>query len=587
MNHPLLSEDQKLLRQRVVKLLSGSYSVLGTGNIVFVCGGNAATDMRMKFADYCRLNAPDVDVFFPEFAMKNYFNSERIEPFDIGDFEQLVGELSHSIVLFPEAPGSFAEAGYFSVVPELVKKTLLVLDARRQGNDSFLSMGPAKKFNSYSHFAGTLQLDYSNPDFAQIVGRIGRFPFHKNRKNLLTAKFNDHNPYEILCLIYQSVKLLRIATISDVLFVFRAIFKSRLSPETVKRVMSVLVGAGYLEGVGEYGHYSINPLKNSFTKIRIGSEGEESLVKLELVQHHTQLSLRQLLYYASTASKRYKCYPIPKKGGGERLIEHPSREIKAIQRLLNAILIESLDVHEMATAYNRGDSTLKNAELHKSTLFSVRFDFRNFFPSFSDRHIATFLKKLAYWKLTDEDVDFFVKIVCRDGRLTIGAPTSPKLTNAMMFLFDYRMYEWCRKNRLVYTRYADDIFVSAREPEMLGSVRAELNNACAEFEYGSLVINEAKTQYLSKRYKRSISGLVITPQHRISIGRDRKRALKSRMFKALKGDFEADELPRIVGWLSYVRHVEPEFFSSILRKYRLDDVETFLRLANRARSKQD
>ena len=38
--------------------------------------------------------------------------------------------------------------------------------------------------------------------------------------------------------------------------------------------------------------------------------------------------------------------------------------------------------------------------------------------------------------LSDEDIAFACLIMCRYGELTIGAPTSPAITNAMMFDFD-------------------------------------------------------------------------------------------------------------------------------------------------------
>ena len=68
--------------------------------------------------------------------MENYFQEMSEEPFNIAQFEEIVGDLSHAIVVFPEAPGSYAETGYFSKVSNLYKKTVLALDAPRQKSDS-------------------------------------------------------------------------------------------------------------------------------------------------------------------------------------------------------------------------------------------------------------------------------------------------------------------------------------------------------------------------------------------------------------------------------------------------------------------
>ena len=43
--------------------------------------------------------------------MNSIFSDELRELFDLADFEELVGEISYAIVVFPEGPGSYAETG--------------------------------------------------------------------------------------------------------------------------------------------------------------------------------------------------------------------------------------------------------------------------------------------------------------------------------------------------------------------------------------------------------------------------------------------------------------------------------------------
>lgn len=125
MDHPIVSEAGKSLRQRVIHLLSGGYSISRHSNIVFVCGGNDEAHMRTLFCEYCSDNLKDFEVFLPEAAMDDALSDENSVPFNIADFEELVGNLAHAIVVFPEAPGSFAETGYFSAVNNLSEKCIL------------------------------------------------------------------------------------------------------------------------------------------------------------------------------------------------------------------------------------------------------------------------------------------------------------------------------------------------------------------------------------------------------------------------------------------------------------------------------
>ena len=127
LDHPLISDVHQDIRKRVIQFIQTSYLIIRQSNIVFVCGGSKPVDMRKRFQTYFGENLGEFEFFKPEFAMKNYFSEEDNQPFDIADFEKLVGELSHSIVIFPESAGSYAETGYFSAVPELASKTILAL----------------------------------------------------------------------------------------------------------------------------------------------------------------------------------------------------------------------------------------------------------------------------------------------------------------------------------------------------------------------------------------------------------------------------------------------------------------------------
>ncbi|WP_148293766.1 retron St85 family effector protein [Azospirillum sp. B4] len=282
MDHPLLSSNNKQLRQRVVHLIRAGYNVRREGNIIFVCGGNKTTDMRMQFAEYCKSHHPEFNVFFPEFAMKNYFSSSVDEQFDIADFERLVGDLSHAVVLFPEAPGSYAEVGYFAAIKAISLKTILVMDSKFQGSDSFISMGPARKISSASKFHAAMQIDYSQPQFSDIVKKIKKFEFSKYRKQLSFTTFKAMANYEKFCLIYKCFHLLGIATISDIMFMMSSIFSTHFSRNDVIKLTSILIGSGYLMQRGDYGHYYVNTLREPLTNTVEGFLSHEKAIFLEL-----------------------------------------------------------------------------------------------------------------------------------------------------------------------------------------------------------------------------------------------------------------------------------------------------------------
>lgn len=291
---------------------------------------------------------------------------------------------------------------------------------------------------------------------------------------------------------------------------------------------------------------------------------------VEHLMKQTGLSAAQLENYAATASRRYKVYPIPKRGGGTRQIAQPSKEIKAIQRWLVRAVFRFFPIHSAATAYKRGAGIRENALRHAGTSFTLRLDFKDFFPSFSERHVQAFLQQMnddAILGLSVADVVFATKIVTRNGEVSIGAPSSPLLTNAMMYAFDVRLSNWASSERFVYTRYADDIFLSSSEPGRLSFAIPVVERICREHLYGDLRLNREKTAFLSKRYRRAITGLVVTPGHKISIGRERKREVKTLVYLFGANQLDPEREAYLRGMLAFISDVEPDFRWALIKKY--------------------
>lgn len=291
---------------------------------------------------------------------------------------------------------------------------------------------------------------------------------------------------------------------------------------------------------------------------------------IDRLQAQSGLSRSRLLHLSDTASERYKVYTIVKRDGGRRRIAHPSRALKAIQRWINKVLILNFPVHSNATAYKKGASIRNNASIHANSRFTLRIDYRDFFPSFREDGIRRYLHSMnngMNLRLSDEDIDFVCSVVTRHGALTIGAPSSPAITNAMMFECDSAICSLSRERNLTYTRYADDLFISSARSNGLEGVFQEVGRVTRSLEYVTLRINRQKTAYLSRRYRRSITGLVVTPDGRVSIGRSRKREIKALIHRTVSGDIKERDIERVRGLLAFALDAEPEFFEGLQRKY--------------------
>tara|TARA_R110002012_G_scaffold302549_2_gene503770 strand:+ start:259651 stop:260394 length:744 start_codon:yes stop_codon:yes gene_type:complete len=221
-----------------------------------------------------------------------------------------------------------------------------------------------------------------------------------------------------------------------------------------------------------------------------------------------------------------------------------------------------------ATAYKKGASIRANAEFHRTTRYTVRLDFEKFFPSFHGGQVEAFIGD-AGLNLNEADLSFVRRILCRNDALTIGAPSSPALTNAMMYGFDHDLWAWCEERNLIYTRYADDIFISSYEANVLEGVCEKVSELAGSFAYANLHLNRKKTTHLSRKYRRSITGLVVTPDEKVSIGRGRKRRLRSDIYRFMSPENESDpaDRSRIAGMIAFAKDVEPDFYQRLIQKY--------------------
>lgn len=270
------------MRSRVLSLLKEGYLFPGRSNIIFVCGGNEETQMRPQFINFCSDNGVKFLVFQPEYAIDHALALSD-EPFNLGDFEELIGHLSLAIVIFPEAPGSFAEAGYFAAIDDLAKKSILILDQSRLGTDSFLSIGPGKLIGDKTRFHPSIQMMYDSPDFGLIIQRIEEREGAPRRKGFPSSPFSRVGYFEKLTLIVCLFDILEIASIDDVFYLMKGLFNGRADLKQIQQLTSILLGAGLIKPVGETGDFSATGIDLVGCSLRDGYNEKRNALKIEVV----------------------------------------------------------------------------------------------------------------------------------------------------------------------------------------------------------------------------------------------------------------------------------------------------------------
>ncbi len=287
--------------------------------------------------------------------------------------------------------------------------------------------------------------------------------------------------------------------------------------------------------------------------------------------HATGLSIADVRRIVLTAPRRYKTYMIPKRSGGLREIAQPARELKALQYVLLDEWLSKLPVHESAVAYRTGLSIADNARIHAGSSAILKMDFKEFFPSI---HAVDWKRYCRKHDLFDaDDIEISSRILFRLAKrektlkLSIGAPSSPMLSNILLFEFDAMVADEASRRGIRYSRYADDITFSGQRIGLLKDMLKVVQSSIRDTPCPKLQINSEKTNFVSTKFRRNVTGLVLGNDGEVGIGREKLRLLRSRVFRALRSQLPEDEILSLAGYLAFVRGADPASFSKLQEKY--------------------
>jgi RNA-directed DNA polymerase len=230
----------------------------------------------------------------------------------------------------------------------------------------------------------------------------------------------------------------------------------------------------------------------------------------------------------------YKEYEIDKRTPGQkRRIAQPAREVKALQYWVISNFLNQFPVHPAATGYRQGKNIANNALPHAKGRFLLKLDFKDFFPSITDRDLRQFLASSAA-QVKAHEIEILAKILFWNPKgkpqmcLAIGAPSSPLLSNVLLHGFDGEVAAFCDELGVKYTRYADDMSFSANSSNLLADAEQMVTALCEITDSPHLNLNLAKTVRVSKKKSRRVTGLVLTNDGQVSLGRDQKRNPRER-----------------------------------------------------------
>lgn len=259
-----------------------------------------------------------------------------------------------------------------------------------------------------------------------------------------------------------------------------------------------------------------------------------------------------------------------KKRIGKRSIEVPDSSLKIVQCWISDFLrATNPNLPFYVTAYENGCSIVANAAIHQDNSHILKLDIHDFFHSCKKELVRSAFSKLPSYfnergtvqKLEVDEISLLTSLACHNGRLSVGAPSSPAIANRIMLPIDNVIVNQLPAS-MTYSRYSDDMTFSSKHWINTHEVVSIVTNALSTRGFS---LNNRKTTCFGKGNRRTVTGIVITPDNKLSIGQKKKQEIKHSLYAVLLHK-DGDPLS-VLGSIYFALQVDPDWTASILAKY--------------------
>lgn len=212
-------------------------------------------------------------------------------------------------------------------------------------------------------------------------------------------------------------------------------------------------------------------------------------------------SIEYLRKVSNAQTCSYRNFRIRKVSGGWRKIAEPLPSLKEIQRWILDNILYKCEASRFAKAFLPGRSIRGNARFHRNQPMVLSLDIEDFFSSISASKVYGLFWRMGYCKPV---TTMLTQLCTLNGNLPQGAPTSPALSNLVSLRLDRRLSSYALKNRIRYTRYADDLTFSGNFNP--GSVIRMVERVLLD---DGLRLNVEKTRLMQRHNRQEVTGIVV------------------------------------------------------------------------------
>ncbi len=274
-------------------------------------------------------------------------------------------------------------------------------------------------------------------------------------------------------------------------------------------------------------------------------------------------------------SRSYLTYFIKKSDGKRvRRIDAPLPNLKAIQKIILKKLLYRYRAHDIAHGFVTGRSPKTNAEKHVGKKYIIKLDIKDFFPSINIimvKHYLTYLthKQKIFDIPSREDIILLAQILCLNGSLPQGAPTSPAFTNLVCYGLDLELDKLQKAFACTVTRYADDVTISLNDPTNISLIIFKVSEIL--YRHG-FIVNRKKCRVCINSRRQKVTGVIVN--NKLNTPKEIWRNLRAAIHQAtLRGEISQEDTQKLRGKIEWLRSLNPVRGNQFLTKFGLINVK--------------
>ena len=251
-------------------------------------------------------------------------------------------------------------------------------------------------------------------------------------------------------------------------------------------------------------------------------------------------------------SKFYRHFEL-KYGAKTRSIDAPRIAIKVLQSWLGHHISRAVNWPIFVHGYVQGRSIKSAAQIHVNSAWMLKCDVANFFGSTKHSQVIEVLSELGY---SHPATALLADLFTLNGVLPQGAPSSPAIANLAFRPVDEVLAKIAKAYELRFSRYADDIVLSATCNRTQATSNEILLKVQEAIENHGWEINKTKTRIYQQPAPMRVLGLnVAGPTVRLS-KRMRNKLRMIRFILERSGDAIVNQRPHFEGLLAFAKMFE-------------------------------